>query len=292
MDGNSLLTDAGGGSTAGGSAAGGGGGGCCGRRPEEVGPPQLPVPSELSQYDSSTMPFAGTAASYESKIRMAASGAPSQIRALTLPALLKEAAEGQHGSRCALRVERINGVAPPVDPATKRAPPPLPDAEWTQWTWRRYYDESAAVAKALMDCGIQQFGSVAIYGFNSPEWLMASQATIMAGAKTAGIYPTDTPDQIAYKCSHSDAKVIILEDVRNLEKFAAVVEQTPGINTVVVWDATGVTTSELRGGAVKVKTWDQFKAEGDASPADLEGRLAQIRPGATTGHSCAGPVAH
>ena len=182
-----------------------------------------------------------------------------------------------------MRVERVDGVAPPIDPTTGRAPDALPDAEWTQWTWQQYYDESAAVAKALMDCGVEQFGSVAIYGFNSPEWLMASQATIMAGAKTAGIYPTDTPDQIAYKCSHSDAKVIVLEDAHNLEKFAAVVDQAPGINTVIVWNSAEVTTSELRGGAVKVKTWEQFKREGDASSADLGARLAQIRPG----HCCA-----
>ena len=214
---------------------------------------------------------------------MAATGQPSKIRSITLPALLKEAAECQHANRCALRVERVDGVAPPVDPTTNRPPDALPDEEWTQWTWRQYYDESVAVAKALMDSGVEQFGSVAIFGFNSPEWLMASQAAIMAGAKTAGIYPTDTPDQIAYKCSHSGAKVIILEDVHNLEKFAGIVDQTPGINTVVVWNAAGLTTTELRGGTVHVKTWEDFKREGDASSADLEARLAQIRPG----HCCA-----
>jgi long-chain-fatty-acid--CoA ligase ACSBG len=226
---------------------------------------------------------AETAADCEATIRVAAAGQPSEIRSITLPVLLREAAEGQHADRCALRVERVDGVAPPVDSTTNRPPDALPDEEWTQWTWRQYYDESAAVAKALMDSGVEQFGSVAIFGFNSPEWLMASQAAIMAGAKTAGIYPTDTPDQIAYKCSHSDAKVIVLEDAHNLEKFAAIVEQAPGINTAVVWNATGLTTTELRNGAVKVKTWAEFRREGDASSADLEARLARIQPG----HCCA-----
>ena len=71
--------------------------------------------------------------------------------------------------------------------------------EWTTWTYRQYYDDSAAIAKALMRAGVEQFDAVAIFGFNSPEWVMASQATFMTGAKTAGIYPTDTPDQIKRK---------------------------------------------------------------------------------------------
>ena len=60
-------------------------------------------------------------------------------------------------------------------------------------------EESAAIAKAFMKAGVEQFDAVAIFGFNSPEWVMASQATFMTGAKTAGIYPTDTAEQIAYK---------------------------------------------------------------------------------------------
>merc|ERR1719498_334892 len=101
-----------------------------------------------------------------------------------------------------------------------------------EWTYSDYYNESRDLAKALITKDVEQFDAVAIFGFNSPEWLMASQATFMTGAKTAGIYPTDTPEQIAYKCSHSDAKVIILEDTSNLEKFAAVVDQVPRLNTV------------------------------------------------------------
>ena len=50
-----------------------------------------------------------------------------------------------------------------------------------------------------MAAKVEQFDAVAIFGFNSPEWVMASQATFMAGAKTAGIYPTDTAEQISYK---------------------------------------------------------------------------------------------
>ena len=92
------------------------------------------------------------------------------------------------------------------------------DDQWTTWTYKQYYEDSAAIAKALMAAKVEQFDAVAIFGFNSPEWVMASQACFMTGAKTAGIYPTDTPEQIAYKCNHSGSKVIALEDKHCLEK--------------------------------------------------------------------------
>ena len=272
MDGGRLLNEG----AAGGASTGGDGGGCFGRAADPVSSPQLPMPDELSVYDPSTGPFAGSAAEFESTIRPAASGAPSLIKSTTLPTLLKDCAQSSFKDRCAMRVERVGGVAPPIDPATKMAPDALPDEQWTQWTWAQYYEESASIAKALMDSGVEQFGSVAIYGFNSPEWLMASQATVMAGAKTAGIYPTDTPDQIAYKCAHSNSRVIVLEDASNLQKFAQVADQAPCVTTVVVWNTAGVTMTSLPGGSVAVKTWDQFKREGEASSVDLNARISQV----------------
>ncbi len=143
----------------------------------------------------------------------------------TIPQLLHRCAETM-GDKPALRVEREKetGVCPGAaafaakeltqkTANVKGTFPPQPrfpamewgnrdgkaDDQWTTWTYRQYYEESAAIAKALMAAKVEQFDAVAIFGFNSPEWVMASQATFMAGAKTAGIYPTDTAEQIAYK---------------------------------------------------------------------------------------------
>ena len=61
----------------------------------------------------------------------------------------------------------------------KAAPPALPDAEWTSWTWQEYYDESCQIAKALMATGMEQHGAANIFGFNSPEWFMARALTLL-----------------------------------------------------------------------------------------------------------------
>jgi len=143
----------------------------------------------------------------------------------TIPQLLHRCAETM-GDKPALRVEREKetGVCPGAaafaakeltqkTANVKGTFPPEPrfpamewgnrdgkaGDQWTTWTYKQYYEDSAAIAKALMAAKVEQFDAVAIFGFNSPEWVMASQATFMAGAKTAGIYPTDTAEQIAYK---------------------------------------------------------------------------------------------
>eukprot|EP00954_Amorphochlora_amoebiformis_P022334 1352594-Amorphochlora_amoeboformis.AAC.1 len=46
-------------------------------------------------------------------------------------------------------------------------------------------------APALMHLGVEQFGTVGIYGFNSPEWFISLISTTLCGAKSAGIYPSD-----------------------------------------------------------------------------------------------------
>ena len=158
---------------------------------------------------------------YEHPVNYAKSGPASEkdTPTTTIPALLKTAVE-KYGAKPALRVEREGGKKDGATPGSNElaakeltarnapiAAPRTDKGSWVEWTYQQYYDESAALAKAFMERGVEQFDAVAIFGFNSPEWLMASQATFMTGAKTAGIYPTDTPEQIAYKCNHSGAKV-------------------------------------------------------------------------------------
>ena len=186
---------------------------------------------------------------YEHVVNFAEEGGAAEggTPATTIPLLLRRCAE-THGDMPALRVERERetGLCPGAAAFAARtldarnAPGAMPYGnrdgragdEWTTWTYRQYYDESASIAKAFMGAGVEQFDAVAIFGFNSPEWVMASQACFMTGAKTAGVYPTDTPEQVAYKCNHSGSKVIVLEDSHCLDTYAAIADSVKGVRTV------------------------------------------------------------
>ena len=41
-----------------------------------------------------------------------------------------------------------------------------------------------------------RIAEVVVFGFNHPRWHISALAAIVAGGKAAGIYPTDTKDQV------------------------------------------------------------------------------------------------
>ena len=92
---------------------------------------------------------------------------------------------------------------------------------WETWSWKAYYDKSMACAASLISSsvGFQQHDCVNIIGFNSPEWFVAQMGAILAGGKAAGVYTTNEPAACKYQAVHSDAKVIFVEDQKQLIKY-------------------------------------------------------------------------
>ena len=64
-------------------------------------------------------------------------------------------------------------------------------------------------------------------------------AAIFAGGKAAGIYPTDTVDQVEYKVVQSGASIVCLDDAAKIDKFAELVKtgRIPDVKAVVTWAA-------------------------------------------------------
>lgn len=172
-----------------------------------------------------------------------------------------------HGSKPALKVER---PVPQMD-AVGNAPASLPDGEWRTWTWQEYYDDSFALAKSLLACGLQRFEGVVVFGFNSPEWHISQMGITMAGGLTAGIYPTDSPDILAYKAVHCRARVAIVEDAAKLRKLEEVLEHIPRLTHIVLYSPSftqAKTIARRQSVEVKVMTWLEFLQLGSDVPPE------------------------
>ena len=244
-----------------------------------------PTPSSsptLSKYEGKG-PFALTDADACATIRLAGEGTGSaeEVPPMTIPQVFAEAAR-RKGDKIAMRVER---PVPPLE--GKKAPPPLPLAEWKTWTYQEYYDETKAAAKALIALGMERFESVNIWGYNSPEWFLGDLAAILAGGKAAGIYPTDTKEQVAFKCKHSAATVALVSDNDKLATFADMADQLPDLKAVVVWSEepsmSSITRKTRSAGEAAVLSWDAFIAKGaDVEDAALQERIDAQEPG----HCC------
>ena len=162
-----------------------------------------------------------------------------------------------------------------------KAAPPLPLSAWKTWTYQQYYDEARLVAKGLIALGHEHHDAVSIFGFNSPEWFLGEIGAIVAGGMAAGIYPSDTPDQIHFKLQHSGASVIIAEDKSKYEKIASAIKLgLPKLKAIVMWDYDDAKDI----GSVKSLTWAGLLELGKSTEdALLQKRIEMMDPG----HCCA-----
>ena len=78
------------------------------------------------------------------------------------------------------------------------------------------------VARAFIKIGLERFHSVAISGFNSPEWCQSALAAILSGGFCCGLYPTNSADMNAYIMNDSKADILVVEDDATLKKMLPV----------------------------------------------------------------------
>ena len=170
--------------------------------------------------------------------------------------VLKETV-AKYGSRVALRTKR-NGT-------------------WQAFSWNDYGRDARRAARALMKLGVQPGQGISLIGQNSVEWLVADVGAIMAGAMPAGIYTTNSADQVRYITDHCEAKVSFADTAAQVAKFVAEQERLPKLGVVV--QMSGKPAADAGGARLRVLGWDEFLKIGDDVPeADLEARLAAQKP--------------
>jgi long-chain-fatty-acid--CoA ligase ACSBG len=234
-------------------------------------------------------------------IRYAKTGLASKEEspAMTVTEVFKQAAK-DHAEDIAMIQEDV-----PATCARGETPPKSkPREEWARkWTWSQYYQDCRKVGRALLSPTIQMArkDSVCIFGFNSPQWIMAALGATLAGGCSAGIYPTDTEQQVEYKAKHSAAVVAFIESPKKIQLFLDAAGNLPKLKAVVVW---GPAKEEdlVKSGSVPVYSWDEFCALGaDDLNSALDERETEQKPGSacsyiytsgTTGRPKAVMVSH
>ena len=141
---------------------------------------------------------------------------------------------------------------------------------WQTTPWRDFERQILQVSRALVTLGVAPGGTVALLGFNRPEWTLGCLGTIAIGAAPAGVYQTCAPNQVAYILGHAGSRVVLVENALQLDKIRQVRDQLPALAWVVVMDAEGV---ELREAELD---WPAFLAHADETPeaAPAERRAA------------------
>jgi len=192
-----------------------------------------------------------------------------------------QACATKHPDKEALKVER-----PCPDIVDGKPPPALPEAEWLTWTYKEYVDEVRIAAKAFIKLGFAPHDSVNVWGFNSPEWLIAANAGIFAGGKIAGLYPTDMDETAAYKVAHSGGSIIVIEEqgkLKKLQEGLRVNGKSKRVKAIIAYGyepAPGQTVDIVNCGQVPVLSWKAMLAIGQGEPdTALESRISKVDPG-------------
>jgi long-chain acyl-CoA synthetase len=83
--------------------------------------------------------------------------------------------------------------------------------QWHDVSWAEAGRQCRKVAAALSALGLSEGDKVGIYGANSPHWIMADIACMMAGLVTVPVYTTMPMDKVSYVVDHSDMRALFVD---------------------------------------------------------------------------------
>ena len=145
--------------------------------------------------------------------------------------------------------------------------------DWESVSWGEYADQVRRAGKSLVALGFAPGQHVAILGFNRPEWVILDVACMAVGGAPAGIYATNSSQEVQYIAQHSEAPIILVEDKAQLEKVTAVRSELPHLQYIVTMRGTPKVDDPM------VLRWEEFLSRGDAlDDSDFVERLEALEP--------------
>jgi len=147
------------------------------------------------------------------------------------------------------------------------------DGQWQMTSWRRRVERVQRIARALIALGVPEGGATSILGSNRAEWVDWHLATMMIGARPAGIYTTCSPEQVRYIVEHSESPILLLDSEEQLRKIEREWAKMPRLAHVVLMPSA---PQSLADGA-RVLSWDGFLEYANTIEHEkLEQRLAAL----------------
>src|SRR3954452_10815992 len=92
------------------------------------------------------------------------------------------------------------------------------------------------IAGGLTTLGVEVGDRVAILAATRAEGTLADFGALCAGAVVVPIYHTNSPEECAYVLAHSGARVAICEDPAQAAKLAAVRDELPALEHIVLME--------------------------------------------------------
>jgi len=141
------------------------------------------------------------------------------------------------------------------------------DGAFRELTWKQYRDEIRTIAAGLLVSGLSPGARIAIMGDVCVEYLLADLAATFVGAIPCGIYPTSSPEEVAYVLRLVGARVFVAEDQEHLDRLfdAEARENAPLVEKIIVCDERALFLYD----DPRISTFSEIAKVGRESPQHL-----------------------
>src|SRR5438045_850294 len=141
-------------------------------------------------------------------------------------------------------------------------------AGWVPINWKEYARAVNRLGNALVAEGLQPGDRVALWSANRPEWQISDLAILHAGLVTLAINATLAPGQVQYLLSHSESKVLIVDERKFLDQVLQMRQELPALRRVILIEGDDLGVEEW------VISWEHALQRGDEFGRGRPGLLA------------------
>ncbi|MFD4639253.1 AMP-dependent synthetase/ligase [Lentzea sp. NPDC058436] len=143
------------------------------------------------------------------------------------------------------------------------------DGQWRERTYAEVSELVLDLASGFVHAGLKAGDRVCVLANTRPEWTAVELAVLAAGGIVVPIYPSSTPEEIAWVVGDSGAAIVVAENDEQCAKVEAVRAELPELHAVFSIDPAGDRPRVA-----------ELEDSGRTSPlADvLDARRAAIRP--------------
>lgn len=112
---------------------------------------------------------------------------------------------------------------------------PLGGKRWQPLSARELGARRQRIAAGLSALGLEHKDRIAILSETRLEWTLVDSAVLSMGGVVVGVYPTMTPEQMAYVLSHSEARACFVEDQVQLERVLSRKDELPALEHLILF---------------------------------------------------------
>src|SRR5262245_3347202 len=107
---------------------------------------------------------------------------------------------------------------------------------WQAISWQAMSDSVRSIAKGLLTLGLQVGERVALLASSRAEWVQCDLGIMAVAGITVPVYPSSTPDQVAYILHNAEATLACVDTPAQLDKLLQVRSTLPALRHIMLME--------------------------------------------------------